>query len=68
MIGRIIGILVSVALIIMGLSGEYVLKGTESSIALVVVGFLFLLWEVFGLVRDKKKEDDNQNNTDAPAE
>jgi threonine/homoserine/homoserine lactone efflux protein len=68
MIGRIIGILVSVALIIMGLSGEYVLKGTESSTALVVVGFLFLLWEVFGLVRDKKKEDDNQNNTDAPAE
>jgi threonine/homoserine/homoserine lactone efflux protein len=68
MIGRIIGILVSVALIIMGLSGEYVLKGTESSTALVVVGFLFLLWEVFGLVRDKKKEDNNQNNTDAPAE
>ncbi len=68
MIGRIIGILVSVALIIMGLSGEYVLKGTESSTALVVVGFLFLLWEVFGLVRDKKKEDNNENNTDAPAE
>ena len=68
MIGRIIGILVSVALIIMGLSGEYVLKGTESSTALVVVGFLFLLWEVFGLVRDKKKEDDNQNDTDASAE
>jgi threonine/homoserine/homoserine lactone efflux protein len=68
MIGRIIGILVSVALIIMGLSGEYVLKGTESSTALVVVGFLFLLWEVFGLVRDKKKEENNQNNTDASAE
>ena len=68
MIGRIIGILVSVALIIMDLSGEYVLKGTESSTALVVVGFLFLLWEVFGLVRDKKKEDDNQNDTDASAE
>ena len=68
MIGRIIGLLISIALIIMGLSGEYVLKGTDSSTALVVVGFLFLLWEVFGLVRDKKKEDDNQNNTDAPAE
>jgi hypothetical protein len=52
----------------MGLSGEYVLKGTESSTALVVVGFLFLLWEVFGLVRDKKKEDNNQNDTDASAE
>ncbi len=68
MIGRIIGILVSVALIIMGLSGNYVLKGTESSAALVAVGFLFLLWEVFGLVRDKKKEDNNQNDTDASAE
>ena len=67
MIGRIIGILVSVALIIMGLSGEYVLKGTESSTALVVVGVLFLIVDIIGIVR-AKKNDDNQNNTDAPAE
>jgi hypothetical protein len=64
MIGRIIGILVSVALIIMGLSGEYVLKGTESSTALVVVGFLFLIVDIIGIVRAKKNDDNN----DTPAE
>lgn len=68
MIGRIIGLLISIALIIMGLSGEYVLKGTESSTALVVVGVLFLIVDIIGIVRDKKKEDDNQNDTDASAE
>ncbi len=67
MIGRIIGLLISIALIIMGLSGEYVLKGTESSTALVVVGVLFLIVDIIGIVR-AKKNDDNQNNTDAPAE
>ena len=64
MIGRIIGILVSVALIIMGLSGEYVLKGTESSTALVVVGVLFLVVDIIGIVRAKKNDDNN----DTPAE
>lgn len=58
MFGRIIGILVSIALIVAGLSGEYVLKGTESSVALVVVGVLFLVWEIFGFMRDKRNGED----------
>jgi uncharacterized membrane protein len=64
MIGRIIGLLISIALIIMGLSGEYVLKGTESSTALVVVGVLFLIVDIIGIVRAKKNDDNN----DTPAE
>ncbi|MBR3408492.1 MAG: hypothetical protein IKG86_06595 [Paludibacteraceae bacterium] len=64
MIGRIIGLLISIALIIMGLSGEYVLKGTESSTALVVVGVLFLIVDIIGIVRTKKNDDNN----DTPAE
>ena len=64
MIGRIIGLLISIALIIMGLSGEYVLKGTESSTALVVVGVLFLVVDIIGIVRAKKNDDNN----DTPAE
>ena len=58
MFGRIIGILVSIALIVAGLSGEYVLKGTESSVALVVVGVLFLVWEIFAFMRDKRNGED----------
>lgn len=58
MFGRIIGILVSIGLIVAGLSGEYVLKGTESSVALVVVGVLFLVWEIFGFMRDKRNGED----------
>ena len=64
MIGRIIGLMISIALIIMGLSGEYVLKGTESSTALVVVGVLFLIVDIIGIVRAKKNDD----NHDTPAE
>ena len=59
MIGRIVGLLISIALIIMGLSGEYVLKGTESSTALVVVGVLFLIVDIIGIVRAKKNDDNN---------
>lgn len=55
MISRIIGIIISIALIIGGLSGEFVLKGTNSSTALVVAGLVFLAYEVFRLFLDKKK-------------
>jgi threonine/homoserine/homoserine lactone efflux protein len=61
MVGRIIGIIISLGLIIAGLSGEFVLKGTNSSTALVVVGFLWLAYDVFRLVRDKKKDKEENN-------
>ena len=44
--GNFLSILFSIFLILGGLSGRYVLRGTNSSGALVVVGFLFLLWDI----------------------
>ena len=58
MAGRIFGLLISIAIIIAGLSGSYVLKGTDSSLALVVVGVVFLIIDIIGIVRAKNKEKD----------
>lgn len=60
MIGRIIGLLISVGLIVLGLSGNFVLKGTDSSIALVIVGIVFLIFDIIGIVR-ANNEDENKN-------
>ena len=43
----IISLVISVALICSGLSGEGVLRGTNSSAALVAVGTLFLLYDIY---------------------
>jgi hypothetical protein len=55
---KIWGLLFSIALIIGGLSGEYVLRFTESSNALVIAGVLFLIWDIIDISRyvaNKKK-------------
>lgn len=62
MIGRIIGIIISLVMIIGGLSGELALRGTNSSTALVVLGFVFLAIEVFRIVRDKKSDGDDASS------
>ena len=49
----IFGILISVGLIFGGLSGRMVLRGTNSSPALVVAGFVFLAWDIISMVRKK---------------
>lgn len=46
---QIIGIVISIGLIIAGLSGEFVLRGTNSSIALVFVGAGFLIYDILKL-------------------
>ncbi|MBR5712642.1 MAG: hypothetical protein IKX54_03510 [Lachnospiraceae bacterium] len=53
-IGDILGVIISVLLIIGGLSGTMVLRFTSSSTALVVVGFLFLAWDIFSIVMKTK--------------
>lgn len=53
--GAIIGIFISIGLIIAGLSGDFVLRGTNSSTALVVVGCLYLIYDIVKLAR----QDDN---------
>jgi len=45
------GIVVGIALMIAGLSGEYVLKGTNSSLGLAVLGFLVLLYGIYSVRR-----------------
>lgn len=51
----IIGIIISLVMIIGGLSGDLVLRGTGSSIALVVLGFIFLILDIIRLVAAIKK-------------
>ena len=66
---KIFGLFVSVALIIGGLSGEMVLRGTKSSTALVVFGFVFFIADVYSIITHKKqqpenKQENNNNNTE----
>lgn len=51
MLGRIIGIIISVWLIWGGLSGEAVLIGTNSSTALIIVGCIFLIVDLAPVLR-----------------
>ncbi len=48
--GDIWGIIVSILLIIGGASGQFVLRGTNSSAALIVAGFLFLAWDIISII------------------
>jgi|GEM_PF-2306991 hypothetical protein len=52
---EIIQVLISVFLIIGGLSKVLVLRFTQSSDALVVVGFLFLAWDIYSIIRKSKQ-------------
>lgn len=64
MIGRILGIIISIGIIIAGLSGNFVLIGTESSAALVVVGVIFLVVDIVQIVRySNQQETANDNKT-----
>ena len=60
MAGKIFGLLISIGLIIAGLSGDFVLAGTNSSTALVIAGVIFLIIDIVGIVRASKNNADNQ--------
>lgn len=51
----VFAVLLSVCLILGGMSGQFVLRGTQSSTALVVAGFIFLGIDIFGIVNKSKK-------------
>jgi hypothetical protein len=59
MIGKIIGLLISIGLIIAGFSGEFVLVGTDSSTALIIAGVVFLIFDIVGIVRETNKDKDS---------
>jgi len=48
---KIIQLLLSIALIIGGLSGEFVLRGTNSSGLLVVFGFVWLIYDIYAIYK-----------------
>ena len=50
-------ILFSLFLIFGGMSGRFVLRGTNSSTALVVAGILFLIWDIVSIVRQKAERE-----------
>lgn len=52
--GHIFGIIVSLGLIFGGLSGKMVLRGTNSSPALVVFGVGFLIYDIYSLISYQK--------------
>lgn len=56
-VGRVISIVISLVMIIGGLSGELVLRGTDSSTALVVAGALLLVFEIVMIAVSNIKND-----------
>ncbi|MCL2152443.1 MAG: zinc-ribbon domain-containing protein [Oscillospiraceae bacterium] len=58
MLWRIFQALFSVLLIIGGLSGQLVLRGTNSGPALAVVGALWLVYDIYNIVTYLKRKDD----------
>ncbi|MDR0840270.1 MAG: zinc ribbon domain-containing protein [Christensenellaceae bacterium] len=53
--GKILSLLVSAGLVIGGLSGRFVLRGTNSSGLLVAFGLLWLAYDIFSIVMHYKK-------------
>ena len=53
---KIIGLIVSILLIIGGLSGSMVLRGTNSSELLVIVGVIFLIIDLYLIVTHNKDQ------------
>jgi hypothetical protein len=54
--GNIVTIVIGVVLIVCGLSGEFVLRGTDSSLAIIVVGIAVAIWGVFRLIQERRKK------------
>jgi hypothetical protein len=56
---RIIQLFISIFIIIGGLSGEYVLRGTESSGALVIFGIGWLIYDIYQIATYNKTPKNN---------
>lgn len=52
MFGKIIGIIVGIALILAGATGKFVLKGTDSSVLLIIAGIVLLIVDIVSLIHD----------------
>jgi hypothetical protein len=54
---KIFGLFVSIFLIAGGASGHLVLRGTNSSQALMVVGVIFLIWDIYSIATHKRQKE-----------
>jgi uncharacterized membrane protein HdeD (DUF308 family) len=54
-----ISIIIGIVMIVGGLSGKLVLIGTQSGIALAVLGAVLVVWGIIKMVRQKKRRNDN---------
>ena len=52
--GKIFGLIFSIVLLIGGLSGKYVLKGTNSSTALVVAAVGFIIYDLYAIATHER--------------
>ncbi|MDR2293441.1 MAG: hypothetical protein LBE11_08230 [Prevotellaceae bacterium] len=57
---KIIQLLISIGLIIGGLSGEFVLRGTNSSALLIIFGCIWLIYDIYAIVTHKKDRSEIQ--------
>lgn len=62
--GRVIGIIISLVMIIGGLTGVLELRGTGSSTALVILGIIFLVIEIILIAKNNKGSDEINNSSD----
>ena len=61
MVWNIIGLMISIGLIIAGLSGSFVLRGTNSSTALVIAGVIFLIFDIYKIVKYTREKNDGED-------
>jgi hypothetical protein len=55
-----IKIIIGLIMVIGGLSGKLVLVGTQSGVALAVLGAVLIVWGVVNLVRQKQRSGNNK--------
>jgi hypothetical protein len=65
--GKILSLIVSLGMVIGGLSGKLVFRGTNSSGLLVVAGCLWLLYDIFTIVVHLKRSGEATPDVAAPA-
>lgn len=65
-----ISIIIGIVMLIGGLSGQLVLRGTNSSVALVVVSIIVIIRGIYQMSQNKKEQDSEyyMNSEDSPAQ
>ena len=61
---KFLGLFISILLIWGGLSGEFVLRGTNSSVALVIAGFVFLVLDIYSLATHRNQIEEKEEEED----